>query len=252
MNLAAEVDGVVVELDKYEGPATIAAQSSGPYKLSIAVNPMTERDPLAIRVELPNSGCNTWPAAAVEVRNAYGEALAVRRSGIEWHKLLITVPAVTVQYFVQAVNPPRGKPMNPDEKERQLTDQVTGLNLIISRWHDGRTAALSVRFDDSHPTHLSKAIPILREYGFRGTFMINLGEQEPGSRRRSNFADHRTEWESVAQRGEHEFANYSAHHRGAIGDKDTEAEIGQAAEAIWKLSPGKSKLTALNLGGGTQ
>jgi hypothetical protein len=30
-----------------------------------------------------------------------------------------------------------------------------------------------------------------------------------------------------------------------------EAEIGGAAEAIWKLLPGKSKLLALNLGGGT-
>jgi hypothetical protein len=31
-----------------------------------------------------------------------------------------------------------------------------------------------------------------------------------------------------------------------------EAEIGDAAQAIWKLTPGKSKLMALNLGGGTQ
>ena len=31
-----------------------------------------------------------------------------------------------------------------------------------------------------------------------------------------------------------------------------EAEIGGAAQAIWKLFPGRSKLIALNLGGGTQ
>ena len=30
-----------------------------------------------------------------------------------------------------------------------------------------------------------------------------------------------------------------------------EAEIGDAARAIWAMTPGKSKLMALNLGGGT-
>ena len=139
----------------------------------------------------------------------------------------------------------------PAEKQRTLTDETTGLSLTIARWHDGRQAALSIRFDDSHPSHLSKAIPILREYGFRGTFMINPGEREPNSRRRSAFEDYRAEWEAVAKRGDQEFANHSAHHRGAIGDADMEAEVGDAAKAIWKLSPGKSKLTALNLGGGT-
>ena len=56
----------------------------------------------------------------------------------------------------------------------------------------------------------------------------------------------------VARQGDQEFANHSAHHRGAIGDEDMEAEIGDAAKAIWKLFPGKSKLMALNLGGGTR
>jgi hypothetical protein len=47
-------------------------------------------------------------------------------------------------------------------------------------------------------------------------------------------------------------ANHSAHHRGATGDDAMEAEIGDAARAIWGLTPGKSKLMALNLGGGTR
>ena len=81
--------------------------------------------------------------------------------------------------------------------------------------------------------------------------MICPGGREPNSRRRSDFEDHRAEWEAVAQLGDQEFANHSAHHRGAIGDEDMEAEIGEAAKAIWKLFPGKSKLMALNLGGGT-
>ena len=250
-SLSAELAGPTVSLDNHDGPATVLAQSLDQYKIKIAVDPKTERQPLVIRVELPNTGRHAWPAADVEVRDAQGRALSVRRNGIDWHKLVIPVPAVRGTYFVQAVVPPGGRPPLPPEKERHLTDQRSGLSLSISKWHDGRNAALSIRFDDSHPTHLTKAIPILREYGFRGTFMINPGGREPNSRRRSDFEDHRAEWEACAQRGDQEFANHSTHHRGAIGDKDMEVEIGDAAKAIWKLFPGKSTLMALNLGGGT-
>ncbi|MBM3334864.1 polysaccharide deacetylase family protein [Candidatus Sumerlaeota bacterium] len=227
------------------------AQSVDQYKLKIDVEPKTERGSLTIVAELPTTGRHAWPVADVEVRDVRGQALAVRRNGIEWHKLLITAPPVRGTYFVQAVNLPQAQPSLPTEVERRLADQTTGLSLGIARWHDGRQATLSIRFDDSHPSHLTKAIPILREYGFRGTFMINPGKSEPNSRRRSDFDDHRAEWEAVARRGDHEFANHSAHHRGATGDADMDAEIGEAARAIWQLAPGKSKLAALNLGGGT-
>jgi hypothetical protein len=122
----------------------------------------------------------------------------------------------------------------------------------IANWPQGRVAALSIRFDDSHPTHLSKAIPILREYGFKGTFMVNPGPKEPGSRQSYSFETQHAEWEAVMKQGDMELANHSAHHRGARGDDEMESEIGSAAAAIWKLTPGKSKLMALNLGGGTR
>lgn len=252
MGLSAESGGAVVRLaEEYTGTATVVAQAVDRYRLKIDVDPKTERQALVIHVELPITGRDAWPVADVEVRDASGKALVVRRSGIEWHKLLIPVPAMNGVYYVQAVEPPGVRPRLPAEGERQLTDPATGVRVSVATWHDSRRAALSLRFDDSHPTHLSKAIPILREYGFRGTFMINPGADEPGSRRRSDFQAHRAEWEAVAQAGDQEFANHSAHHRGATGDADMEAEIGEAAEAIWKLSPGRSKLTALNLGGGT-
>jgi len=248
---AADLAGVVVKFERYDGPATVDAELVEHHRVKLDVDPKTEHESLAIRVELPATGRHAWPAADVEVRDARGRALPVQRSGIEWEKLLIPVPAVRDTYFVQAVDPPGGKPPLVDEKERQLTDPATGLSLAIARWYDGRQAALSIRFDDSHPTHLSKAIPILREYGFRGTFMVNPGGKEPNTRRRSDFEDHRAEWEACARQGDQEFANHSLHHRGAIGDDDAEAEIGEAAKAIWQLFPGKSKLLALNLGGGT-
>lgn len=249
---AADLGGVVVNLDGNAGAASVSAQLVERFKIQIAVDPKAETKPLAIRVELPESGPRAWPAADVEVRDAQGKAMMVRRAGIEWAKLLFSVPAVAANYFVQAVPPSGGKPSLPSEKERFLVNGATGLRVGIAKWHDGRKAALSIRFDDSHPTHLTKAVPILREYGFRGTFMVNPGASEPGSRRRSAFEAHRAEWEAVARQGDHELANHSAHHRGAVGDDDMEAEIGTAAQAIWKLTPGRSKLMALNLGGGTR
>ncbi len=250
--LAAQVGGVVVRFEKYEGPARVVAQSVDRHKLEIDVDPRTETKGLVIRVELPATGRDAWPAVDVEVRDARGEAVVVRRSGLEWHKLLIPVPALASTYFVQAVDPPRGRPRLTAERERQLVDPTTGLKVSVVRWYDGRRAALSLRFDDSHATHLTKAIPMLRHYGFRGTFMVNPGPGEPGSRRRSTFQERRVAWESVAKSGDHELANHTAHHRGATGDDAMEAEIGEAARAIWKMTPGRSKLMALNLGGGTQ
>jgi hypothetical protein len=250
--LAAQPAGVIVRLEDYDGSAKVTAQSVGEYKLRIDVDPRTEIKGLVIYVELPSTGRKAWPVVDVEVRDARGEAVVVRRSGIEWHKLLIAVPALHSAYFVQAVDPPKGKPRLTAEKARQLADPTTGLRVSVARWYDGRQAALSLRFDDSHPTHLTKAIPMLRQYGFRGTFMVNPGPDQPGSRRRSMFQIHHAEWEAVAKSGDHEFANHSAHHRGATSDDDMEAEIGEAARAIWKMTPGKSKLMALNLGGGTK
>ena len=56
------------------------------------------------------------------------------------------------------------------------------LRLSVAKWRDGRAAALSIRFDDSHPTHLAKAVPILREYGFRGTpSMCRVKDAEGGA-----------------------------------------------------------------------
>lgn len=248
---ATDLGGVVVRLESYEGPATVSAAVLDQFKLQLLVDPAAETKPLKIRVELPDTGPNAWPVADVEVRDAEGKALLVRRPGIDWSKLLFQVPAVRATYFVQAIDPPEGRKRLPAENERWLADSVSGFRVGIARWYGARKAALSLRFDDSHPTHLTKAIPILREYGYRGTFMVNPGQPEPGSRRRSDFHDHFAEWAAVARQGDHELANHTAHHRGAIGDEDMEAEIGEAARLIWQLTQGRSKLLALNLGGGT-
>lgn len=248
----AEVAGVKVKFVDYQGPATFSVAATGKHELQIAIDPGSERKPLTVGVELPISGRNAWPVVDVEVVDSNGRSMSVRRSGIEWHKLLIPVPARLGTYVVHVVDPPGDRPRPLPEEGRHVMDSKTGLSASTCRWYDGREAALSIRFDDSHPTHLSKAIPILREYGFRGTFMVNPGRHPPNSRKRSAFEDHRSEWEACARHGDQEFANHTLHHSGAPDDESMEREIGEASKAIWRLFPDKSKLLALNLGGGTR
>lgn len=240
---SVEVNGARIEFFQYAGTARLTAQADARFKLRIGVEPGKEQRPLTIHVQLPGTGPSTWPAADVVVTDSRGKRLLVRRTGLEWHRLLFEVPATRAQYVVQTVRPKTPGPPRLEDRVRMATDSLTGLRARICRWYDGRRAALCIRFDDSHPTHLSRAIPILREYGFKGTFMINPG--------RPGFLEHKGEWEAVARRGDQEFGNHTMHHRGARGDEDAEHEIGDAATYIQSLFPNKSKLIALNLGGGT-
>jgi hypothetical protein len=243
-----------VAIDDYHGPATIQARSAGRYRIEIDFDPGTESQGVVIRVDLPISGRDAWPAADVAVLDAQGHPMPVRRAGIEWHWLQIPVPPEPSTFVVHAIHVAGDGLRNRPEKERHATNPETGLTATICKWHDGRRAALSIRFDDSHPTHLSTAIPILDEYGFRGTFIVNPGTPAGGSprpRQHSAFQDHLGEWQAVAQGGRHELANHTLDHQGARNDEEMDYQIGAAAQAIWALSPDKSKLIALNLGGGT-
>jgi hypothetical protein len=130
-----------------------------------------------------------------------------------------------------------------EEARRSASDPATGLAATICPWYDGRKGAVMFRFDDSHPTHILTAIPMLREYGYRGTFFLCPGS--PG------FREQRAAWEACAARGDQEFANHTMHHQGAANDAEAEQEIGGASQVIWGLLPGKSKLACFSAGGGT-
>lgn len=242
----AQTGPVTVELRDYRGPAEVTVSALDRLKLELSIDPKGERRPLTVSVELPSTGPERWAAEDVEVLDPDGEPIPVCRDGLEWHRLSITVPPVQGTYSVQASTPrsDRPSPPLPDESGRAVTDPQTGLSVAICPWFDGRRAALSLRFDDSHPTHLSTVIPILREYGFKGTFMVNPGAEE--------YAQNEADWRACAERGDMEFANHTLHHRGAANDEETEREIGDASEHILSLFPQRSRLLALNLGGGTR
>jgi len=245
-HVRAQTTRARVELRDYQGPAQVAAGSTERYSLAVSVDPRGEQNPLTIAVELPSTGPERWPAEDVGVVDAEGRPIPVCRDGLEWHRFIVLVPPVETTYWVQVAEPDedRTSPPLPPEAERAVTDAQTGLHVAICRWFGGRRAALSLRFDDSHPTHLSTVLPILREYGFKGTFMINPGGPD--------YLENEAGWQACAAQGDMEFANHTLHHRGAGSDEEAEREIGDASRHIWGLFPEKSRLLALNLGGGTK
>ena len=153
--------------------------------------------------------------------------------------------------MIEAVEPAGGLPARTTDRDRRIEDGPDGAGVRIATWPGGKEAALSFRFDDSDPSHLDKVDPILREFGFRGTFMVNPGPDEPGSRRRSAFQARLEDWKALAERRDHELANHTARHRGAESDEEMEAEIRLAADIIREVAPHQGRLMALNLGGGT-
>ncbi len=242
---AVEVAGARVSLHEYDGPAEVAAESLGRRRLRISVRPGGETAPLTLLVELDESGPDHWPAEDVRVVDAAGLSISARRGGTELHKLRISVPPEATTYAVEVVDPPDSRLLPPPapESDRDQTESQTGLRAVVCPWFAGRRSALSLRFDDSHPTHLTTVIPLLREHDLRATFMINPGAPD--------YQERREAWEACAETGDQEFANHTMHHRGAPDDEKAGAEIGDAAAYIVGLFPGRSPIMALNLGGGT-
>lgn len=246
---ADEFEGVKYGFE--EGSGRITAEPLGPFRLRLGVE-ASPGTPRLLRVELPETGPKTWPAADTRVVDGDGNPLAVRRSGIEWAKLSIPLAPGVSGIVLEAVKPVAGWPVRTSERDRLIEDEANGMVVRLANWPGGKRAALSFRFDDSDPSHLDLVDPLLREYGFRGTFMINPGPDEPGSRRRSAFQARLADWKALAERRDHELANHTAHHRGAGNDEEMDAEIRLAAEIIWEIAPRQGRLTALNLGGGTR
>lgn len=240
-----ETAGIKARIAGGENLARLFLEPIRRFEVRIDVHPAGHLGLIPVQVELAKTGRTAWPAEELCVVDETGKAVPIRRNGIQWHQFDMTVPGVRRSYLVRAVPPDDTKPGRklPTESERIASDSATGIFASICKWYGGRDAALSIRFDDSHPTHLSQAIPILREFGIRTTFMINPGNPD--------FQEHREEWEVCARTGEHEFANHTLHHRGAATEEGIECELGEVSKYIWTLFPQRSKLVALNRGGGT-
>jgi len=121
---------VVVKFEKYDGPATVVAQSVDRYKVKIDV----DRRPSASRSRSV-SNCRTRVATRgrrrCEVRDARpgsGGAAERNRVAESAHS-----GAGRARHLLRAGGRSPGASRRSGEKERQLTDPATGLSLAIAR-----------------------------------------------------------------------------------------------------------------------
>ncbi len=112
----------------------------------------------------------------------------------------------------------------------------------IARWYQNYGGAVSLRFDDSLESHVTTAIPLLNQYGFKATFMVN-----PGTKR---YRAHQDFWERQVPAMGHRLGDHTMNHNGARDLGEADYEIGEAARVIWRISPQESKLLVFASGGG--
>lgn len=69
------------------------------------------------------------------------------------------------------------------------------------RWPEGKRAAISLTFDDARLSQIDRGIPILNEYGLKGTFYVSIG----------SLKERIEGWKEAVAAG-HEIANHSVKH----------------------------------------
>src|SRR5262245_20492575 len=69
-------------------------------------------------------------------------------------------------------------------------------------WPEGKRCAVSLSFDDARPSQLEQGIPILNEFGVRGSFYVML---DP-------IARNRDAWRAAAIDYGHEIGNHTVNH----------------------------------------
>jgi len=160
-------------------------------------------------------------------------ALAVATSTL----LVASAASLRPQVQTQAGDPSEAS----HRREQDLEEKGTAVR--ICRWLGGRKAALSLRFDDSHPTHIERAVPMLNEYGLIGTFLVNPGN--------ANYQKYKEVWEGAVIQQGHELGDHTLTHTGARTDREAEAQIGEPAELLHRLQPDKKLIPFLG-GGATR
>jgi len=115
-------------------------------------------------------------------------------------------------------------------------------------WLEGYSGALSLTFDDGRPNQIEKAIPILNDFGFRGTFYVC-----PSG---TDWAEKLAPWVEV-HKNSHEIGNHTISHicsRALSPNKndrclenmtldDIEADIVEASKRIRSLIPEQKDFT---------
>lgn len=112
----------------------------------------------------------------------------------------------------------------------------------IARWYDDKSAAVSLRFDDTLQSHVQVVAPMLSKVSMPGTFMVNPGK--------SLFKKNEKFWMIDVPAMGHDLGNHTMNHRGAVDVKDADFEIGEATRIIRHIFPKRSPLMLFASGGG--
>ena len=101
----------------------------------------------------------------------------------------------------------------------------------VARWKDDKAAAFLLMFDDSWPSHWQVAAPELVKRGLIATFYINPGKGE--------YQKYAKEWEENLWKQGMVYGNHTMTHKGVKDLANAEWEIGECANIIRKIVPGK-------------
>jgi peptidoglycan/xylan/chitin deacetylase (PgdA/CDA1 family) len=101
----------------------------------------------------------------------------------------------------------------------------------IARWKDDRTAAFLLMFDDSWPSHFQVAAPELAKRDMVATFYICPAKGE--------YVKFAKEWEEKLWKQGMVYGNHTMTHKGVKDLENAEYEIGECANVIRKIVPGK-------------
>ncbi|MEN8142666.1 MAG: polysaccharide deacetylase family protein, partial [Thermodesulfobacteriota bacterium] len=118
---------------------------------------------------------------------------------------------------------------------------VTGKPAVV-KWYKDKKAAVSLRFDDNHVSHLKTVVPLLKRYGFRATFMVSPGKD--------SYRQYKSMWGKEIPFMGHRLGNHTLNHSGAVDLKEADYEIGEATRMIRKAHPTESQLMVFASGGG--
>ena len=101
----------------------------------------------------------------------------------------------------------------------------------VALWKDDKQAAFTLGFDDGIVNQLDIVIPELQKRKMVATFYLNPGSGE--------YKAIQSRWEKAPETGVAVLGDHTMTHRGVKDLASAEIEIGQCADIIRRMTPGK-------------
>jgi len=112
----------------------------------------------------------------------------------------------------------------------------------IAPFFNGAAGAVSLQFDDSMPSQLQNAVPLLKARGLHATFFVNPGQ--------GHYKAHSHDWEVELPAAGHEIGNHTMNHTGAKDATEAEKQIAECSDVINRLPGRHPRLVSFAVPGG--